>query len=75
MLTDNVVQGSADGTDWRTTPLWGIGSRRRFLHDGRAKTVRDAILAHGGEAAVAADRFRQLSTGSQGALLDFLSTL
>ena len=53
-LDDGVVQGDAGGRDWRTTPLWGLGARPRFLHDGRARTVRAAILAHGGEADAAA---------------------
>ena len=75
VLTDNVTQGSADGADWRTTPLWGVGTRQRFLHDGRATNLREAIMAHGGEGTAAADGFRQLSGGDQNALLHFLSTL
>jgi len=74
-LTDNVIQGSADGADWRTTPLWGVGTRERLLHDGRATNLREAIMAHGGEATVAADGFRQLSGEDQNAPLHFLSTL
>ena len=49
-LDDGVTQGQASGHDWRTTPLWGLRERSRFLHDGRARTVEAAILAHGGEA-------------------------
>ncbi len=49
-LNDGVVQGQAQGSDWRTTPLWGLSVRARFLHDGRARTIEAAILAHGGEA-------------------------
>ena len=44
-LSDNVIQGSATGTDWRTTPLWGLGARTRFLHDGRAASLREAVMA------------------------------
>jgi CxxC motif-containing protein (DUF1111 family) len=51
-LDDKIVQGNATGADWRTTPLVGLAARRRYLHDGRAATLRDAILAHGGEAEI-----------------------
>jgi CxxC motif-containing protein (DUF1111 family) len=74
-LDDGVTQGQATGRDWRTTPLWGLGTRERFLHDGRARTVRAAVLAHGGEAAAAAGRFRALSEDDLGALLAFLASL
>jgi CxxC motif-containing protein (DUF1111 family) len=74
-LDDKVVQGQAGGRDWRTAPLWGLGARRRFLHDGRARTIIDAILAHGGEAAPAKQRFLRLSPQDSDALLAFLSGL
>jgi CxxC motif-containing protein (DUF1111 family) len=74
-LDDQVMQGSARGKDWRTTPLWGLGTRPRFLHDGRATTIKDAILAHDGEGADAAREFRRLTHSEQAALLDFLSAL
>jgi hypothetical protein len=74
-LNDGVVQGSATGKDWRTTPLWALGSRGRFLHDGRAVNINDAILVHDGEAAPAAKAFRQLSQDERAALLAFLSAL
>jgi len=51
-LDDKIVQGDASGADWRTTPLVGLGTHDRYLHDGRADTLRDAILAHGGEAEI-----------------------
>jgi|SRR5579871_6257162 len=75
LLEDGVVQAQASGRDWRTTPLWGLGSRQRFLHDGQARDIRTAVLTHGGEAQPAVDRFRTLSADDLGALLDFLSTL
>ena len=75
LLDDGVVQGDARGRDWRTTPLWGLGSRARYLHDGRARTLSAAITAHGGEAAPAADRFRALSPAERALLLRFLSSL
>jgi CxxC motif-containing protein (DUF1111 family) len=74
-LDDRMVQGQAGGRDWRTTPLWGLGTRLRLLHDGRARTVTEAILAHGGEAAAARRRFRLLIPEQRDALLAFLSGL
>ncbi len=75
VLDDGVVQSDAAGVDWRTTPLWGLGSRQRFLHDGRALTVRAAILAHDGEAKPAETRFRALPPDDLSALLSFLMSL
>jgi CxxC motif-containing protein (DUF1111 family) len=74
-LDDGVTQGQAAGRDWRTTPLWGLRDRTRFLHDGRARTVEAAILAHSGEAEPVVQRFRGLSATDQAALLAFLGTL
>jgi CxxC motif-containing protein (DUF1111 family) len=74
-LDDKVVQGQAGGRDWRTTPLWGLRARPRLLHDGRARTVLDAVLAHGGEAEPVLRRFRQLTPEDRGALLAFLAQL
>jgi CxxC motif-containing protein (DUF1111 family) len=71
-LDDRVVQGSAGGPDWRTTPLWGLSARTRYLHDGRADTLEAAILAHGGEAAAAQRRFRSLSAEQRDDLMAFL---
>jgi CxxC motif-containing protein (DUF1111 family) len=74
-LDDKVVQGQATGADWRTTPLWGLGTRPRLLHDRRAHTLTAAILAHGGEAASAVRRFRTLSNSERDTLLAFLRSL
>src|SRR5262249_33453239 len=74
-LDDGVTQGWATGKDWRTTPLWGLGTRPRFLHDGRATTIREDALAHDGERACAASCFRRLTEPEQAALLSFLSAL
>ena len=49
-LGDGIVQSGASGREMRTAPLWGARVRTSFLHDGRAKTIRDAILAHDGQA-------------------------
>ena len=74
-LDDAVVQGQATGRHWRTTPLWGLRMRSRFLHDARAETLSVAITAHGGEAATHAARFRTLSEAEREALLAFLGDL
>ena len=74
-LNDGVIQGAAAGPDWRTTPLWGLSDRKRFLHDGRARTLEAAILDHGGEAQRARQRFRSLSDAAHRRLLAFLRSL
>lgn len=66
---------------WRTAPLWGIGVQHGvspdvgFLHDGRARTLTEAILWHGGEARVAVDRFKELAPEDRAALIAFLASL
>lgn len=70
--------GSALPGEWRTAPLIDLDARqgtRRYLHDGKAATIADAILTHGGEAAPARDRFRQLDGRERQLLLDFLAQL
>jgi CxxC motif-containing protein (DUF1111 family) len=74
-LDDGFPQANARGKDWRTTPLWGLSSRARLLHDGRARSVEAAILAHGGEADAVVQRFRGLSAADRTALLAFLHAL
>jgi mono/diheme cytochrome c family protein len=74
-LADGVVQGDATGADWRTMPLWGLGTRERLLHDGRATSIAEAVLAHDGEAASSAVAFRQLTQEKRDTLLSFLSSL
>jgi CxxC motif-containing protein (DUF1111 family) len=54
---DGISQGGANGDQFRTTPLWGVGQRLFFLHDGTATNLVDAIKAHGGEAAGVKDNF------------------
>jgi CxxC motif-containing protein (DUF1111 family) len=80
-LADGRPDGDADGREWRTTPLWGLRIMREFLnghafllHDGRARTVADAIDAHGGEAAAARDAYRVLTAADRAALLDFVES-
>ena len=74
-LDDKIQQGEATGADWRTTPLVGLHLRSRYLHDGRAETVRDAVLAHGGEAEIVRNRYFELSADDQRLLTDFIKTL
>jgi CxxC motif-containing protein (DUF1111 family) len=80
-LADYRPDGQADGREWRTAPLWGLRIMREFLrghafllHDGRARTVAEAIDAHGGEAQAARDAFRALPAGDRAALLDFVES-
>lgn len=78
-LADALGEGDATGAEWRTAPLAGLGQRERgragLLHDGRAGTLVDAILWHGGEAAPARERFRTLDEPGRHALLDYLRGL
>jgi CxxC motif-containing protein (DUF1111 family) len=80
-LADNRPDGSASGREWRTAPLWGLRLMREFLngdafllHDGRARSVQEAILLHGGEAKRARDAFAALADGPRRALLDFVES-
>jgi len=80
-LADNRPDFAATGTEWRTLPLWGIGltnvvlENGSFLHDGRARTLEEAILWHGGEAQPASDAFRNAAEADRDALIAFLDTL
>jgi len=56
-----------------TAPLWRVSERGKFLHDGRAATMTDAITAHGGQAQAAHEAFQGLDIASKAALLDFLN--
>jgi CxxC motif-containing protein (DUF1111 family) len=62
-------------SEWRTAPLWGLADSAPYLHDGRASTVEQAILAHGGQAAASAAAYAALSAVKRNNLLEFLSTL
>ena len=74
-LADGFPQGSATGSEFRTAPLWRVSERQHFLHDGRATTILDAIVMHGGQATSAVARFNELSVADRQALLDFLNGL
>jgi CxxC motif-containing protein (DUF1111 family) len=80
-LADNRPDFEATGSQWRTTPLWGIGLLQTvnghtfLLHDGRARGIAEAILWHGGEATTARDNFRLADASDRDALLAFLNSL
>ena len=80
-LADGRPSGQANGQEWRTAPLWGIGytqivnGHTFFLHDGRARNLTEAILWHGGEAEAAKEAFRQLPAEDRAAFLTFLESL
>lgn len=74
-LADGIGDGSATGSEWRTAPLWGMRYATRFLHDGRADNLKDAIAHHGGEALNSSTAFFMLSGVEQDQLINFLSEL
>ena len=90
-LADNITQGLAQGDMFRTTPLWGLGQRIFFLHDGRTSDLLVAIEAHAGtdgdghsngdngyppsEATRVIQKFNALSVADKQAILDFLRSL
>jgi CxxC motif-containing protein (DUF1111 family) len=72
------LDGEANSFDWRTAPLIGLRFNRNFLHDGRAKSVEEAILMHSGpgsEANESVERFGELSSEDRAALIEFVSAL
>jgi CxxC motif-containing protein (DUF1111 family) len=73
-LGDGIAQEQAGPTEMRTAPLWGLGDRTRYLHDGRATSLFDAIVAHDGEAAGSRARFLALSPRRQADLVRFLGS-
>jgi CxxC motif-containing protein (DUF1111 family) len=81
-LDDGYTEGVALTSEWRTAPLWGIGlaaasqgGRMHLLHDGRAKSLRDAIGFHGGEGAASRTAFSALTPAEQALLIRFLESL
>ncbi len=80
-LADNRPDFEANGQEWRTAPLWGLAWRQdqgkfnNYLHDGRAKTIEEAILWHGGEAETAKQAFMQLPKERRETLIQFLKSL
>lgn len=80
-LADHRPDWAASGSEWRTAPLWGLGLAQTvlpgasFLHDGRARTLEEAILWHGGEAEASRERFRLAERADREALVAFLRSL
>ncbi|PKH00180.1 thiol oxidoreductase [Paraglaciecola sp. MB-3u-78] len=96
-LADNLGEGLASGSEWRTTPLWGLGQaacvtggvtnptgreggeicspKHAYLHDGRARSIEEAILWHGGESQASSDEYKALSEENQQLVLRFLKSL
>jgi CxxC motif-containing protein (DUF1111 family) len=80
-LADRTLDNRRVHSEWRTAPLWGIGASfassqtLRLLHDGRARTIEEAVLWHGGAGTAARDRFVALDAAQQTTLLDWLRTL
>ncbi|MGQ0502160.1 MAG: di-heme oxidoreductase family protein [Panacagrimonas sp.] len=80
-LADHRPDFEADGREWRTPPLWGLGriaavnAHTRLLHDGRARNAEEAILWHGGEAEAARQTFMRWAVRDRAALLAFLDSL
>ena len=77
-LADGLIQGAAGPDEFRTAPLWGVGQRLFFLHDGRTSNLLEAIRAHasaGSEANRVIDNFKELSPSQQQEILEFLRSL
>lgn len=81
-LNDGYTEGTALTAEWRTPPLWGLGLSKNsqggkffLLHDGRARTIDEAILLHGGEATQSKNSFQQLSSTDKAKIIKFLESL
>lgn len=80
-LADNRRDFTATGVEWKTRPLWGIGLTKTvnpgagFLHDGRAGTIEEAILWHGGEAQQSKNGFMALTQAERQSLINFVMSL
>jgi len=80
-LADNRPDYQANGNEWRTAPLWGIGLTQRvnghsnFLHDGRARNLLEAVMWHGGEALNAKNKVKAMTAAERSALVKFLESL
>ncbi len=80
-LADGVNEFDANGREWRTPPLWGLGlqaqyrKQETYLHDGRARTLQEAILWHGGEAEASKNNFKRLDKADRDALIAFIKAI
>jgi CxxC motif-containing protein (DUF1111 family) len=81
-LNDGYTEGTALPAEWRTPPLWGLGLSKNaqggdyfLLHDGRARSIEQAILLHGGEAGQSKTNFQNLSAPDKARIIKFLESL
>lgn len=80
-LADNRPDFRATGKEWRTAPLWGIGLTQRvnghnnYLHDGRARSLMEAIMWHGGEATQSREMVKAMNAADRNRLLKFIESL
>ncbi len=81
-LSDGRKEFGAEGNEWRTAPLWFslntskiLGKDKNFLHDGRAKTIEEAILWHGGEASKSIQLFTNLSHENRLKIINFVNQI
>ncbi len=81
-LDDNYTEGTAKTYEWRTPALWGLGLSPKsqggqyfLMHDGRAKSIEEAIQLHGGEAATSRTNYTQLPVQEKEAIIKFLKSL
>ena len=81
-LNDGYTEGTALPAEWRTPALWGLGLSKNsqggqyfLLHDGRARSIEQAILMHGGEAEQSKNSFQQLTATDKAKLIKFLESL
>lgn len=81
-LDDGYTEGNAKTYEWRTPPLWGLGlspnsqgGQYFLMHDGRAKSIEEAIQLHGGEAVSSKNKFNQMTAAERNAVLKFLKSL
>jgi CxxC motif-containing protein (DUF1111 family) len=74
-LGDGIEQGQATGREMRTAPLWGVRTRAKLLHDGRATSLEEAILGHDGQGRKSRNAFVSLEPKSKSRLVAFLKSL
>ncbi len=74
-LGDGIVQGAAGPREMKTPPLWGVKASAPYLHDGRAKTLDEAIRAHDGEGRTSRERYLKLTPEQQKLLIEFLKSI
>jgi len=81
-LNDGYTEGAATTPEWRTPPLWGLGLSKNsqggqyfLLHDGRARTIDEAVILHGGEGTQSKNKFQQLTPDEKRKLINFLESL